>query len=104
MRNRKYLVQRPAITELESAQWQSTVQNVFFYPEITTKLVITAQLEKVKEKSRKSDMISAFNGRSEDEIALLNQLKILPSETAINYKTVASELTCKFCSTIIYGH
>ena len=48
------------------------------------------------------DLIRALKEKGEDDMALLNQLAILPSETIINHKVVGTELTCELCSTIIY--
>ena len=48
------------------------------------------------------DLIKAVGGHGDEEMALLNQLTILPSETAINHEAVSGEQTCKLCSTIIY--
>jgi type II secretory pathway predicted ATPase ExeA len=91
---------KPPSTELELAQWQLTEQNVFFYPESVDEPIVTVQKE---EKALfETQGLVVVNGHSEEEIELLNQLAILPSETAINHKTVAGELTCELCSTIIY--
>lgn len=107
----KVFVPRPAPTEFEITQWQSHEQNVFFYPKSDNKSVAIVQNAKAKTEEKMSkrdlfgihDLIQVVNGHSsKDEIALINQLVILPSETAISYKAVASELTCELCSTIIY--
>jgi type II secretory pathway predicted ATPase ExeA len=91
---------KPAPTELEITQWQSTEHNVFFYPESVDEPIATVGKEE-KDLLGIQDLI-VVNGHSEEEVELLNQLAILPSETAINPKTVAGELTCELCSTIIY--
>lgn len=103
-------VAKPDPTELQIAQWQSNEQDVFFYPELVIKPEIVKQTAIVKTDGNISeselleirDLIKAVSQHGEDDAALLSQLVILPSETAINYETVASELTCKLCSTIIY--
>lgn len=99
-------VARPDPNELEAAQWQTIEQNVFFYPEKpANKLVVMTQNDDKLSESGSSeiqDLIKTVKERGEDDLVLLNQLTILPSETAINHNTVASELTCKLCSTIIY--
>jgi hypothetical protein len=91
---------KPAPAELEVTQWQSTEQNVFFYPESVSESVATAQKEEKASLGTRGLLV--VNGHSEEEAELINQLAILPSETAINPKTVAGELTCELCSTIIY--
>ncbi len=98
-------VARPASTELEVAQWQSIEQNVFFYPESADKQVTAAETEEKMNESgllEIRDLIKAVSQHGEDDMALLTQLAILPSETAINHETVANDLTCELCSTIIY--
>jgi len=99
-------VPKPAPDELEMAQWQSTEQDVFFYPEtIVNTLIAETNTEDVLNESgffEIRDLTNAVTEHGEDDKALLNQLATLPSETAINYKTVATELACKLCSTIIY--
>ncbi len=101
------LVPRPAPDELEMAQWQSTLQNVFFYPDdkpVNISVAVTNTEDTLSESGLLDiqALINAVSERGEDDMELLNQLAILPAETAINYKTMANELTCKLCSTIIY--
>jgi len=99
-------VAKPSVDELEIAQWQLTENDVYLYPEKVVK--DTAQVVNKQDKLTESglleirDLIKAVSEHGEDDMALLNQLAILPSETAINHETVATELTCKRCSTIIY--
>ncbi len=95
---------RPDPSELALSQWQSLEKNVYFYPETVNESVVTKIEENIRnnELLEIRDLIKAVSEHNEDEIALLNQLMILPSETAINHETVASGLTCKRCSTIIY--
>jgi type II secretory pathway predicted ATPase ExeA len=98
-------IPKPASTELEIAQWQSLEQNVFFYPESANESVVVARAEERMSESgllEIRDLIKAVSQHGEDDMALLTQLAILPSETAINHETVANDLTCKLCSTIIY--
>ena len=99
-------VPKPAPSDLESSQWQSLAQNVYYYPDTVKDSVVTHVEDNIIESKLLEirDLIKAVSKHSgsEDEKALLNQLKILPSETAINKNTVATELTCKLCSTIIY--
>jgi len=106
---------RPDPAELKKAEWQLMTQNIFSDPEPTHKPALVEQniIEQVAEVRTKEglsdsdllgirDLIKAVSEHGEDDIAILNQLTILPSETAINHKSVANELTCKLCSTIIY--
>ena len=99
-------VPKPSPSDLGLAQWQSLAQNVYFYSDTAKDSVVTHVEENIRENELLEirDLIKAVSKHSgsEDEKALLNQLKILPSETAINKNTVATELTCKLCSTIIY--
>ncbi|HIF50524.1 MAG TPA: AAA family ATPase [Thiotrichaceae bacterium] len=110
----KVYVPKPALSELETAQWQSAEQSVYFYPESiyepehkpddTAQTVVTETEERMSDNEvlEIRNLASAVRERGEDDEELLNQLTVLPSETAINHKTVASGLTCKLCSTIIY--
>jgi type II secretory pathway predicted ATPase ExeA len=102
----KVVIARPAPAELETAQWQSIEQKVFFYPDkpVATSMAVTEAEEKLNENELREirNLMEAVVEHGEDEIALLNQLTKLPAETAINHQAVASELTCKLCSTIIY--
>ncbi len=97
-------IPRPDPSDLELSQWQSLVQDIYFYPDIVNESVVTNTEENIRESKLLEirDLIKAVSEHGEDEMALLNQLTILPSESAINHKTVATELTCKLCSTIIY--
>ncbi len=95
----------PALSELEETQWQSMEQNVFFYPEPDNESSSVAQTqEKVSESDLLEimDLVKTASEHNKEDMALLNQLTILPSETAISHKAVANDLTCKLCSTIIY--
>ena len=95
---------RPAASELETAKWQIMEQDTYIYPDTVKQTVV----KKTKADNKDSDLleirdlIKAVSGHGDEEMALLNQLTILPSETAINHETVASDLTCKLCSTFIY--
>lgn len=105
---------KPGKKELEIAQWQSIEQDVYFYPQTSATTSVTktkvegdSNADESTEISKSDmleirDLIRAVSEHGEDDKALLNQLTILPSETAINHETVAGELTCKLCSTIIY--
>jgi len=99
-------VARPSVDELQLAEWQSTENNVYFYPEkLANESVHVASVQDNLTESGMleiRDLIKAVSEHGEDDMALLNQLTILPSETAINHESVATELTCKLCSTIIY--
>ncbi len=80
-------------------------QNVFFYPEPDNESSSVAQTqEKVSESDLLEimDLVKTASEHNKEDMALLNQLTILPSETAISHKAVANDLTCKLCSTIIY--
>jgi type II secretory pathway predicted ATPase ExeA len=99
-------VAKPNPSELEKTQWQSTEHNVFFYPEKITEtetVAATIEVDTVENSLLEiEDLINTIKEKGDDDIALINQLTTLPSETAINHNTVATELTCKLCSTIIY--
>ncbi len=108
------IIPRPAPDSLEVAQWQTKDQDIYVYPEKTVNAALAGENKELNHSESDlveinesglleiRDLIRAVSKHGEDDRALLNQLIILPSETAINYKTVASELTCKLCSTIIY--
>jgi type II secretory pathway predicted ATPase ExeA len=99
-------IPRPDLSEQKMSQWQSLENDVYFYPDTMNESVVTNVEDNIRENELLEirDLIKAVSEHndSEDEMALLNQLTILPSETAINHKTVANGLTCKLCSTIIY--
>ncbi|MBL1141984.1 MAG: AAA family ATPase [Proteobacteria bacterium] len=102
----KVFIARPDPADLKAVQWQSLEQNVFFYPEEQTSFA--SEIEQSEDTLKESgllviqDLMKTLKEHGEDDLALLNQLTKLPSETAINHNTVAGELTCKLCSTIIY--
>lgn len=100
------IIAKVDIAGLEAPAWQSLEQEVYLYPESEEEPVALSEKEKSQdiELLEIRDLIKAVSahGDDEEEITLLNQLTILPSETAINHETVASELACKLCSTIIY--
>lgn len=94
---------------LETPAWQITEQEVIHYPDtikpaVGAKPLIsnTANESPDIELLEIRDLMKSVSGHSDDEMALLKQLAILPAETAINDETMAGELTCKLCSTIIY--
>ena len=99
-------VDKPDPAELAQADWQIIKNDVVYYPEKPVKQDVV----KVETSSGLSesglleikDLIKTLKEKGEDDMALLNQLTILPSETAINHKSVATEMTCELCSTIIY--
>lgn len=97
---------KPAISEFEQAVWQSKEQEVYFYPEKVedTAVVVNDEKKTISESGLLEirDLIKAVGEHGDDDRALLNQLVILPSETAINHTTVATDMTCELCSTIIY--
>jgi type II secretory pathway predicted ATPase ExeA len=102
--NPEVFIARPDPSKLETPIWQSVEQVAYFYPE-NVKQAIVNNIDTDKRDDdllEIRDLIKAVSGHGDDEMALLNQLTILPSETAINHETVAGELTCKLCSTIIY--
>jgi len=102
--NSETFVARPDPSELEEPTWQRVDQDVYLYPE-TNKLTTAKDMDADKRDGdllEIRDLIKAVGGHGDEEMALLNQLTILPSETAVNHETVAGELTCKLCSTIIY--
>tara|TARA_R110002073_G_scaffold61674_1_gene155088 strand:+ start:23981 stop:25444 length:1464 start_codon:yes stop_codon:yes gene_type:complete len=104
------VVEQPDPSELETPKWQRVEQDAYFYPDSVkeeavenTSIVMDAG-KRDDDLLEIRDLIKAVGGErhGEEEMTLLNQLTILPSETAINHETVAGELTCKLCSTIIY--
>jgi type II secretory pathway predicted ATPase ExeA len=97
-------IPRPAASELETAKWQIIEQDTYIYPNKVKQTIVknTETRDGDKDLLEIRDLIKAVSGHGDEEMALLNQLTILPSETAINHETVASDLTCKLCSTIIY--
>lgn len=99
-------VVRPDLTELQEAQWQSTEQPVFIYPEkpVNVPVVVEQTDDALNDTGLLviQDLMETLEEHSKDDLALLKQLTKLPSETAINHNTVASEFACKLCSTIIY--
>ena len=102
----KIEVSKPGPVELEQAEWQIVKNNVVMYPEDTTSnsIVLKETNNALSESGllEIKDLIRTLKEKGEDDVALLNQLTILPSETAINHKTVATDMTCDICSTIIY--
>lgn len=99
-------INNPDPEDLAEAQWQKIENNVVYYPEKSMdKTLITQDQQNGLSKSELleiEDLIRALKEKGEDDVALLNQLAILPSETVINHKVVGTELTCELCSTIIY--
>jgi type II secretory pathway predicted ATPase ExeA len=97
---------KPDPTELKETKWQSKEQDVVLYPEKPTKsLAIKRPIQdEVKDNNALEiqELMKTRKEYGENDLALLKQLTKLPSETAINHNTVANELTCKLCSTIIY--
>lgn len=88
---------------LQVPDWKDKKQDVYFYPDKEDKVLDADEDIRNSELLEIRDLIKAVNEHgNEEEIALLNQLTILPSETAINHGSVATDLTCKLCSTIIY--
>jgi type II secretory pathway predicted ATPase ExeA len=98
-------VARPDPSELEATQWQSIKQDVYIYPDEIVNEPVYANVNDSLENSeflKMQDLMKTLKRHGEDDLALLNQLAILPSETAVNHNAVASDMTCKLCSTIIY--
>ncbi len=99
-------INKPDPEDLAEAQWQKIDNNVVYYPEKSMdKTLATHDQQNGLSKSELleiEDLIRALKEKGEDDMALLNQLAILPSETIINHKVVGTELTCELCSTIIY--
>ncbi|MEM6998229.1 MAG: AAA family ATPase [Pseudomonadota bacterium] len=98
-------VAKPDPAEFEKTQWQVAEHTAFFYPEIESIVeTLPQENEGISETGLMEirDLIKAVSGHGKNDMALLNQLTILPSETAINHETVAGDLTCELCSTIIY--
>ncbi|MCG8379045.1 MAG: AAA family ATPase [Proteobacteria bacterium] len=97
-------VQRPDPAEYSEPDWRTLDNVVYIYPEKTEEIVAANKQDDNSQNDLLEirDLIRSISGRNEDEEALLNQLKILPSEVAINYKSVTEDRTCKLCSTIIY--
>lgn len=102
----KAVTPRPEPSDREVSQWQSLEHDIRLYPDTVYEPAVTSAENDRRENELLEirDLIKAVSEQtgSDDEMALLHQLTILPSETAINNKTVANELTCKLCSTIIY--
>lgn len=98
------LVAKPDPSTLEVSQWQQLDDNVLLYAEAADDSNVIIVEEKTNETDLLEirDLIRAVGEHSDDELALLKQLTILPSEAAINHKSVANGLTCRLCSTIIY--
>lgn len=99
-------VDKPHPDELVEAEWQQLKNDVTYYPEESVdKEIADKGSQNVLTESgllEIKDLIKTLKERGEDDMALLNQLTILPSETAINHESVATEMTCELCSTIIY--
>ena len=99
-------INKPDPEDLAEAQWQKIENNVVYYPEKSMdKTLVTQDQQNGLSKSELleiEDLIRALKEKGEDDVALLKQLAILPSETVINHKVVGTELTCELCSTIIY--
>ena len=88
----------PAPSELETAPWQELNEYVFFYPENNDRenvsnVAISYSMDKLLEIN---DLYKSVSGYTSEELIVLKQLTVLPSES------VAEGLTCELCSTIIY--
>lgn len=99
-------INKPSFEDLAEAQWQKIDNNVVYYPERNMEKTLVSQEQQnglsKSELLEIEDLIKALKEKGEDDMALLNQLAILPSETVINRKFTGTELTCELCSTIIY--
>ncbi len=119
-----------AIPEEEQvpAEWQQLDQEVYVYREETDSIIDTVwqqldhevnvyqdqpgaitnsvtDAEKVVPGQIEAEPMANVNSDSEhgqDENRLLQQLTKLPPEVLMNDETVATDMTCKLCSTIIY--
>lgn len=98
------IISKPDPSEYALATWQKLDQSVYIYPEKIEKPVVarTEENDHSGDLLEINDLMKSVIGHSKDELALLKQLKILPSEAVINHNSVANELTCRLCSTIIY--
>ena len=99
-------VAKPDSSELKPASWQEFEQSVYIYPEKVEQTYI-AEADVVKKKSENAlmeiqDIVQDMDERSDEEKILLKQLIDIPSEVVISNKSLANELTCRLCSTIIY--
>lgn len=101
-------VEKPDPAALAKAPWQEKSHDVIHYPQEVAESVDVVKAVPKNDALGESglleikDLIKTLKERGENDMALLNQLAILPSETAVNHKTVATEMTCELCSTIIY--
>ena len=98
------IIAKPDPSEQASAKWQMLDQYVYVYPE-EIENIVSAKIEandKTSDLPENRELMESVSEHNEDEMALLKQLTILPSETVINRNSVANELTCRLCSTIIY--
>lgn len=100
--------EKPDPAEFAKAPWQEKSHDVVHYPqEVAESVDIVKAVPKNDALSESGlleikDLIKTLKERGENDMALLNQLAILPSETAVNHEAVAAEMTCELCSTIIY--
>ncbi len=91
--------------EIIMPEWQKVEQEIYYYPDTEDELIEPIVDSNIHNNDLLEirDLIKAVSDHgNEEKIILMNQLTILPSETAINHESVASDLTCKLCSTIIY--
>ena len=96
---------RPDPESLVMAEWQELEQTVqqFKTNNLTTVEHTTSQSEDVDSELLSIDSIARdVSGHTTEELRLLEQLKLLPSEASMNTNSVASDTACKVCSTIIY--
>lgn len=96
---------RPDPESLVMAEWQELEQTVqqFKTNNSTTVEHTTSQSEDVDSELLSIDSIARdVSGHTTEELRLLEQLKLLPSEASMNTNSVASDTACKVCSTIIY--
>ncbi len=95
-------VARPDPDEIQQATWQTLNEDVYVYPDVPAKI----QQPQVEDAGIGimdiENIAGSINGNSAEERKLLEQLVELPPEGAMNGTTVATDMTCKLCSTIIY--
>lgn len=81
-------------------EWKKLEQDVYVYLEQQT--VSASNIDKAPEQLLTVTAINVVGEEAGEETKLLQQLVELPPEVLMNDKTVATDMTCKLCSTIIY--
>ena len=94
----------PALTELSQPIWQELKTVIYYYPDkIDTKSIDnTSSAKSINRSIGVNDFSRSISDYTDDELIVLKQLSVIPSETVITAESVANGFTCKLCSTIIY--